>query len=186
MRTSGSISLRIDAMERAELVTREADAEDRRMTFVTLTRKGMKVLDEVIPQHLLNKERLIAALTARERRALTRLLRKLLLSHEAPDGEASHVSCGMVVLPPRVALQRRPAVGLPDIAGVLVHSVDAGSLAEGAGIRKGDLIVAVEGVAIDSHAALRRILNKPDPRTKTFRLVRGAESLEVKVPMKTW
>ncbi len=88
----------------------------------------------------------------------------------------------MVVLPPRIALQRRRAVGLPDVPGVLVHDVETGSLAEDAGMRKGDLIIAIEDVLIDSLAALRRLVNKPLPSPKSFKILRGAEALVIKLP----
>src|ERR1700743_1372961 len=44
LRTSGSISLRIDLLEREGLVTRLADQDDRRKVFVTLTSKGASLL----------------------------------------------------------------------------------------------------------------------------------------------
>src|SRR5580700_867457 len=49
LRTSGSISVRMDAMERQGLVTREAGAEDRRATLVAITQKGTALLEEIIP-----------------------------------------------------------------------------------------------------------------------------------------
>jgi S1-C subfamily serine protease len=87
----------------------------------------------------------------------------------------------MVVLQPRIALERRRAVGLPDVPGVLVHAVETDGIADDAGIRKGDLIVAIEDVAIDSQSTLRRMLNKPVPAMKSFRILRGAEALEIKL-----
>jgi S1-C subfamily serine protease len=87
----------------------------------------------------------------------------------------------MVVLPPRVSLERRRAVGLPDVPGVLVHAVETGGIADDAGMRKGDLIVAIENVAIDSQSTLRKMLNKPGPAMKSFSILRGAEALEIKL-----
>jgi S1-C subfamily serine protease len=86
-----------------------------------------------------------------------------------------------VVLPPRVSLERRRAVGLPDVPGVLVHVVEPGGVAEDAGIRKGDLIVAIANVAIDSQSTLRKMLNKPGPAMKSFSILRGADALEIKL-----
>lgn len=82
MRTSGTTSFRIDQLERAGLVRREADPEDGRGALVTLTRKGMGVFDAVVPKHLANERELVAALTGAERQMLATLLRKLLLSFE--------------------------------------------------------------------------------------------------------
>ena len=182
LRTSGSVSLRIDAMEREGLVTREADTEDRRTTLVAITEKGISLLDQVVPQHLLNEERLLAALTVKERKELVHLLRKWLLSLEAPSDGERFIHYGMVILPPRIGLQRRRAAGLPDVAGLLVHAVEPGGVADDAGLRRGDLIVAIGDFPVDSQALLRQALNKATPRIKIFRVLRGAEAVEIKVP----
>jgi S1-C subfamily serine protease len=84
-------------------------------------------------------------------------------------------------LPPRVSLERRRAVGLPDVPGVLVHAVETGGIADDAGMRKGDLIVAIENVAIGSQSTLRKMLNKPGPAVRLFSILRGAEALEIKL-----
>lgn len=181
LRTSGSISVRIDAMERGGLVTREADSEDRRATLVTITEKGINLLEKIVPEHLLNEESLLAGLSAHERSELIGLLRKWTLALETNSNDPRYVHYGMVILDARIALQRRRAVGLPDVPGVLVHAVDAGGIADESGIRKGDLIAAIEDVLIDSQATLRRELNKPVPNAKRLRIVRGAETLEIKL-----
>jgi DNA-binding MarR family transcriptional regulator len=182
LRTSGSISVRMDAMERQGLVTREAGAEDRRATLVAITQKGTALLEEIIPHHLKNEERLVSALSAQDRRELIRLLRKWHLSLESLDDEDDENYLGMLLLNPRVSLLRRRAAGLPDVAGLLVHAVEIGGVAENAGLRKGDLIVAIGEIPVDSQVALRWAVNKPKPRVKSFRVLRGAESLEIKVP----
>jgi DNA-binding MarR family transcriptional regulator len=178
MRTSGSISVRIDAMERQGLVTREPDAEDRRTSLVALTKKGMDLLDKIVPEHLSNEESLLAGLSAQERRVLTRLLRKWNLALESSN-DPRYVNYGMMILDARATLQCRRAVGLPDVPGVLVNAVETGGVAEQAGIRKGDLITALEDVVVDSQPTLRRELNKPNPRKKRLKIVRGAEALEI-------
>ena len=182
LRTSGSVSLRIDAMERDGLVSREADAEDRRATLVTISAKGLALLDEVVPQHLVNEERLLAGMNARDRQDLVRVLRKWLIALEATPGGERFIRYGMVLLPPRVALQRRRAVGLTDVTGVLVHSVEAGGVADDAGVRRGDLITAVGEMAVDSHASLRRGLNAATPRQKILHVLRGATALQILLP----
>ena len=53
---------------------------NRRGTLVALTDKGRQVVDEAVVAHLANEERLLTALSPRERGQLTDLLRKLLLS----------------------------------------------------------------------------------------------------------
>jgi DNA-binding MarR family transcriptional regulator len=51
-RTSGSMSLRIDFLEKQGLVERRPDKDDRRSVFVRLTGKGEELLEAVIPEHL--------------------------------------------------------------------------------------------------------------------------------------
>jgi serine protease Do len=58
-------------------------------------------------------------------------------------GEASAPHrLGVAIAPPRVARRLRTAVGLPERDGLLVRAVEDGGPAAGAGIEKGDLIVA--------------------------------------------
>jgi DNA-binding MarR family transcriptional regulator len=179
LRTSGSMSLRIDALEREGLVTRLQDQEDRRSVFVTLAAKGSSLLEKVVPEHLANETALLAALSKPEREQLKSLLRKWLASLEGDASEGPQLHFGMTLLDPRVSLLKRRAVGLPDVAGILVHAVEMGSWAEEAGIRKGDLIYAIEGQEVGSLSELRKALNKPRPRVKRFSLLRGSEPLEI-------
>jgi DNA-binding MarR family transcriptional regulator len=78
--SSGAMTNRIDRVEAAGLVERLPDPDDRRGTLVALTGKGRQVVDEALLAHLANEERLLTALSPRERGQLTDLLRKLLLS----------------------------------------------------------------------------------------------------------
>src|SRR3954453_948673 len=52
---------------------------------------------------------------------------------------------GVAIAPPHVARRLRRDVGLPERDGLLVRWVGEGSLADRAGIEKGDLIVAADG-----------------------------------------
>lgn len=176
MRTSGSISVRIDAMERANLVQREAATEDRRSVNVTLTEDGLRLVDAVAPEHLKNEEELLAALDAHERKTLIALLRKWLSALEAERGERTVF--GLAIVPKRIARKRRLAVGLPDVAGLMVDETVGGSTAEQAGIQRGDVITAVDGVAVDSVRALRRALTGK-ARAKQLSIVRGATEITV-------
>jgi DNA-binding MarR family transcriptional regulator len=82
MRRSGTMSFRIDRLERAGLVRRTPAPHDKRGAFVSLTEKGRRRFDAVAPVHLANESRMIAALSRRERDLLSSLLRTLLLSLE--------------------------------------------------------------------------------------------------------
>jgi DNA-binding MarR family transcriptional regulator len=83
MRTSGTMSFRIDRLERVGLVRREPDPADGRNVFVVLTTEGLDLFNQVAPIHLANEERMIAALSADEREQFIGLLRILLRSLEA-------------------------------------------------------------------------------------------------------
>jgi DNA-binding MarR family transcriptional regulator len=78
--SSGATTNRIDRLEKAGLVERLPDPNDRRGTLVVLTEKGRRVVDEALVSHLANEEHLLSGLPASDRRQLTSLLRKLLVS----------------------------------------------------------------------------------------------------------
>jgi len=181
LRTSGSMSLRIDSLESQGLVERRTDDDDRRSVFVTLTKKGAELLQAVIPEHLANEKSLIAALNQSERAQLVTLLRKWLSGLEADEGDGRQLYLGMTLLNARASLAMRRAVGLADVAGLLVHAVSPNSPAEDSGFRKGDLVCAIEGEPVTSLMDLRRALNKPEPRTKRVQLLRGAHPVELKL-----
>jgi DNA-binding MarR family transcriptional regulator len=83
LRTSGTLSVRIDRLERKGLVRREPDPADRRGVTVALTEHGREVVDLVAPIHLANEDRLLAALTPAQRETLADLLRIVLIGFEA-------------------------------------------------------------------------------------------------------
>ena len=179
LRTSGSMSLRIDALEREGFVSRLPDKEDRRSVFVSLAPKGLTLLEKVIPEHLANETALLTCLSKAERDQLKLLLRKWLSFLEANAFHGPQLQLGISLLDPRTSLMRRRAVGLPDVPGILVHHVEPGSWAEDAGIRKGDLIYAIEGKSVRSIAELRSLLNKSKGRPRRFKVMRGSDSIEV-------
>lgn len=180
LRTSGSMSLRIDALERQCLVERTQDDDDRRSVFVTLTAKGSKLLETIIPEHLANERSLLSGFSMTDRTELTSLLRKWLACLEQ-NAEGSQLYLGMTLLHPRASLMKRRAVGLPDVPGLLVHYVEPGSPAEDAGFQKGDLICAIQDEPVSSVMALRKALNRSKPRVKRFQIKRGAESVELQL-----
>ena len=177
-RTSGSMSLRIDSLEKHGLVERTPDSDDRRSVFVTLTPKGVDLLEVVIPEHLENENSLVAGLNLAERKQLTGLLRKWLVSLEEEVAHGRQLYLGMTLLDSRASTKMRRAVGLPDITGLLVNIVAAGSRAEELGFRKGDLVIAIERQSVTSLADLRKMLNKSEPKTKKVTVIRGVEKLE--------
>src|SRR5687768_1923065 len=69
---------RIDRLEERGLVERRPAPDDRRSTSVVLTSEGLAVVDAAVTDHVANETRLVAPLSATERRTLDTLLRKLL------------------------------------------------------------------------------------------------------------
>ena len=82
MVSSGTMTHRIDRLERAELVKRIPDPSDRRGTQIELTDTGFSVIEKAVEAHVVNEHRILSGLEASEREALTQLLRKLLVSFE--------------------------------------------------------------------------------------------------------
>jgi DNA-binding MarR family transcriptional regulator len=82
MVSSGTMTHRIDRLERVELVKRIADPSDRRGTLIMLTDKGLSLIEQAIEAHVFNAHHILAALEEAERKMLAQLLRKLLISFE--------------------------------------------------------------------------------------------------------
>ncbi|MGW1737196.1 MarR family winged helix-turn-helix transcriptional regulator [Nocardia sp. NPDC001965] len=74
---------RLDRLESAGYVRRIADAGDRRAVRVALTDTGRELVDLVVTEHTANETRMLAALTAAERRDLDRIAGKLLAALES-------------------------------------------------------------------------------------------------------
>jgi DNA-binding MarR family transcriptional regulator len=79
MLTSSGTTKRLDRLERAGLIARSPDPEDRRGTLITLTPAGHELIDRVTDAHLDNERALLGALSEAEQQRLAGLLRKLLL-----------------------------------------------------------------------------------------------------------
>ncbi|WP_315837601.1 MarR family transcriptional regulator [Bradyrhizobium prioriisuperbiae] len=78
MISSGGMTNRLDRLERAELVERRPDPNDRRGKLIALTEAGKRVIDETIDRHVANEERLLSVLTPAEQDKLNALLKKLI------------------------------------------------------------------------------------------------------------
>ena len=91
---------------------------------------------------------------------------------------------GVAVAPPRVARRLRRAVGLPEREGVLVRAVEADAPAAAAGLQAGDLLVAVDGRALESVEALYDALESAGRGGELALLVvRGESEREVTVSL---
>ena len=82
MVSSGTMTNRIDGLEKAELVRRMPDPSDRRGTLIQLTDKGLALIEETVTAHVANEHRILKALEPDELETFTVLMRKLLISLE--------------------------------------------------------------------------------------------------------
>ena len=80
MVSSGTMTHRIDGLEKAELVERIPDSSDRRGTLIHLTDKGFNLIEKAVDAHVENGHRILSVLEESELEALNMLLRKLLIS----------------------------------------------------------------------------------------------------------
>ncbi|MEV7070277.1 MarR family transcriptional regulator [Streptomyces sp. NPDC093990] len=78
MLTTGGMTGRLDRLERAGLLRRSPDPHDRRGLQVTLTDKGLNVIDEAVGAGLTVQTEALSALDDDEAGQLADLLRKLL------------------------------------------------------------------------------------------------------------
>ncbi len=84
MVTSGTMTNRIDRLEKAGLVVRKQSPEDGRSFQVSLTDQGFEVIDAAVAAHVKTQERLVSGLTPQERSALDGLLKSFLGAVEDP------------------------------------------------------------------------------------------------------
>lgn len=91
MITSGTMTHRVDQLEKAGLVRRRPNPEDRRSVFITLTPAGMGRVDAVLAAHVATQARLVAGLDAGQRAVLSPLLSAWLGALEPSPGALSLV-----------------------------------------------------------------------------------------------
>jgi DNA-binding MarR family transcriptional regulator len=78
MLSSGGMTARLDRLEKAGLIERQPNPEDRRGTLVGLTRKGLALIERIVGLHVENEARALAVLSKAEQKDLNRLLEKLI------------------------------------------------------------------------------------------------------------
>ncbi|MGW0764202.1 MarR family winged helix-turn-helix transcriptional regulator [Streptomyces sp. NPDC002676] len=80
MLTTGGMTGRLDKLERAGLLRRSPDPNDRRGLQVTLTEEGLRLIDEAVGVGLAEQTDALSGLTAEQAGQLADLLRELLRS----------------------------------------------------------------------------------------------------------
>ena len=179
--TSGTVSVRLDRLEKALIVTRQPGPGPARGSLVQLTSRGLELFDQAAPAHLANEDRLLSALSPSERLTLADLLRRL---HASFQASTTHVAAplGLTLEPAHLARARRQAVGLTDPPGLLVVGIRPASPAAVAGIERGDLLTHLDGTAVISSTGLAIQLEAlTGRRSAKVELLRGDEKVVVRV-----
>ncbi|KQS90486.1 MULTISPECIES: MarR family winged helix-turn-helix transcriptional regulator [unclassified Rhizobium] len=82
MITSGTMTNRIDQLEKAGLVERLTNLEDRRSVLIALKPEGLELVEHAVTAHVANQHRLTALLDPDERKALDAIVKKYLAAFE--------------------------------------------------------------------------------------------------------
>jgi DNA-binding MarR family transcriptional regulator len=176
--TSGTISVRIDRLVEQGLVTRALDPASKRNALVALTNQGRELFERIAPVHLANEQRLLAALTDKERELLADLLRKLLVEFGGSQPPVDGDRLGLVVTPAHVTIGMRAAVGLPPTPGLLVRSVEPDSPAARADLRPGDVLTNSGDRELRSSASLYAAVREANRGCIPITLLRGNDRLD--------
>jgi DNA-binding MarR family transcriptional regulator len=179
-RTAGTVSIRLGRLERAHMIEREPDPENRRSVTVTLTERGGKLVRAARPAYAERAERLVGGLPAGATDALREPMRSWLAFFEPDERLAPRL--GVAVATSAVAKRMRQAVGLADEPGVLVMRVRRDSPAQSAGLSRGDLVTAAGGEPVRSIGDLDRAVRAADG-TLALDVLRGVQPRALQVTL---
>src|ERR1700722_5719778 len=171
-RTSGTVSVRLGRLERARMIEREPDPDNRR--------SGTPLVPAARPSDAERARRLAEGLPEGATSTLAANLPAWLGFFE-PD-ERITPRLGVAVATAAVATRMRRAVGLADEPGVLVLRVGRETAAQAAGVTRGDLITQAGSTAVRSVGALERAVRAADGSLE-LKVLRGAEPHEVQVSL---
>jgi DNA-binding MarR family transcriptional regulator len=179
-RTSGTLSVRLGRLERARMIAREPDPENRRSVTVTLTDRGRELVVRARPGYAERAARLARGLPEGAAAPLGETMTAWETFFEPGEGE--HRRLGVAVAGAAVAKKMRRAVGLDEEPGLLVVRVKSESAADTAGLSRGDLITAAGGSPVRSIGDLERAVRGANG-TLALSVVRGVEAREVEVAL---
>jgi MarR family 2-MHQ and catechol resistance regulon transcriptional repressor len=74
---SSSITYVVDKLEKKNLILRTPSPEDRRITFVSITDDGRKMMDDIFPNHSKSVQRILGGLDVEEKILVIGQLKKL-------------------------------------------------------------------------------------------------------------
>lgn len=181
--TSGTVSVRVDRLARRGVVVQEPARPRRCPRDARATdRRGLPP----VPHHRAGPpaQRGPPAVRVGQRRGaqLAELLRRLLSSFESPGIDLAR-PLGLRLEAAHLARERRVVAGLSDTPGLLVLEVAPAGPAADAGVRIGDLVVAVNGTPVRDTATLGAALShRQDPVRLWLRRGNDAVELDVRRP----
>ncbi len=80
MVTSGTMTNRIDQLEKDDLVARVRNPDDKRSVLVQLTPKGRRIIDAAVTDHVETQKKLVSGLSEAERSNANKLLQTYLMA----------------------------------------------------------------------------------------------------------
>ena len=83
MLSSGAMTNRLDRLEQKGLIHRSHSHEDRRSVLVSLTDKGLQLINDAVPSHLQTETLALSGLTIQQQQQLNQLLQIWLSSLES-------------------------------------------------------------------------------------------------------
>jgi DNA-binding MarR family transcriptional regulator len=179
-RTSGTLSVRLGRLERARLIDREPDPDNRRSVTVRLTDRGRRLLAAARPAYAERAARLAEGLPEGVAPALGEHLHHWLTFFEPGEREAPRL--GVAVAGAAAAKRMRRAVGLPDVPGIIILRVGRDTAAATAGVNRGDLVTDAGGSPVRSIGDLERAVQRADG-TLRLKVLRGADPHELDVSL---
>ncbi len=84
MVTSGTMTHRLQQLEKAELIERVKNPADGRGFLISLSEKGFALIDEAVAAHVETQAELVSGLSDKQRAQLDALLKQFLSSVEKP------------------------------------------------------------------------------------------------------
>ena len=179
-RTSGTMSVRLGRLERARMIEREPDPENRRSVTVTLTDRGRSLVSAARPAYAERAAHLVAGLPEGAASGLGASLDAWLAFFEPDERTAPRL--GVAVATSAMAKRMRRAVGLADVPGVLVLRVGRDTPAAAAGVARGDLITQAAGAQVHSVGDLDRAVRAADGKL-ALAVLRGADPHQLEVTL---
>jgi DNA-binding MarR family transcriptional regulator len=179
-RTSGTLSVRLGRLERARLIAREPDPDNRRSVTVRITDRGRALVKAARPAYAERAARLAEGVPAGAAPSLAEHLHHWLAFFEPGELEAPRL--GVAVAGAAAAKRMRRAVGLPDVPGIIVLRVGRDSAAATAGLSRGDLVTDAGGTPVRSIGDLERAVQRASGAL-TVQVLRGADPHEFEVSL---